>query len=213
MIDHGNASRQDRQPGSGFIAALDQSGGSTPRRSRAMASSDDAWSNDEEMFGLIHADAQPDHHLALLQRRQGDRRDPVRADDGRRGRRQAGAAGADRPRRGAVPQDRQGARGRGRRRPADEADARARRAARPRPRRTACSAPRCARSSTSPIRAASPRSSRSSSRSPSQILGHGLMPIIEPEVSIKSADRAAADAHPARRTAQGARRAARGRSR
>ena len=59
-------------------------------------------------------------------------------------------------------------------------------------------------------RRASPRSSRSSSRSRKQVLAHGMMPIIEPEVNIKSADRAAGDAHPARRDSQGARRDSRG---
>jgi fructose-bisphosphate aldolase class I len=41
--------------GQGFIAALDQSGGSTPGALKAYGVGDDAWSNDEEMFGLIHA--------------------------------------------------------------------------------------------------------------------------------------------------------------
>ena len=65
-----------------------------------------------------------DHHVARLHRRQGDRRDPVRTDHGRRDRRQADAAGAERPRRRALHQDRQGPRGRSRRRAADEADTR-----------------------------------------------------------------------------------------
>ncbi|MEM6914693.1 MAG: fructose bisphosphate aldolase [Pseudomonadota bacterium] len=38
----------------GFVAALDQSGGSTPKALKAYGVSDDAWSSDEEMFGLIH---------------------------------------------------------------------------------------------------------------------------------------------------------------
>ncbi|MEM8619019.1 MAG: fructose bisphosphate aldolase [Actinomycetota bacterium] len=38
----------------GFIAALDQSGGSTPKALRAYGVADDAWSNDDEMFDLIH---------------------------------------------------------------------------------------------------------------------------------------------------------------
>ena len=41
--------------GNGFIAALDQSGGSTPKALAGYGVSDDAWSSDEEMFGLIHA--------------------------------------------------------------------------------------------------------------------------------------------------------------
>ena len=38
----------------GFIAALDQSGGSTPKALRLYGIEEDAYSNDEEMFGLIH---------------------------------------------------------------------------------------------------------------------------------------------------------------
>lgn len=38
----------------GFIAALDQSGGSTPKALKGYGIEADAYSNDEEMFGLIH---------------------------------------------------------------------------------------------------------------------------------------------------------------
>src|SRR5215813_14393086 len=38
----------------GFIAALDQSGGSTPHALRAYGIKDDAWSNDEQMFAIVH---------------------------------------------------------------------------------------------------------------------------------------------------------------
>lgn len=38
----------------GFIAALDQSGGSTPGALRHYGIKDGAWSNDEEMFALVH---------------------------------------------------------------------------------------------------------------------------------------------------------------
>ncbi len=41
--------------GTGFIAALDQSGGSTPGALKAYGVGADAFSNDEEMYGLIHA--------------------------------------------------------------------------------------------------------------------------------------------------------------
>jgi fructose-bisphosphate aldolase class I len=41
--------------GEGFIAALDQSGGSTPKALTGYGLKDDAWSSDDEMFGLIHA--------------------------------------------------------------------------------------------------------------------------------------------------------------
>ena len=40
--------------GQGFIAALDQSGGSTPGALKAYGIGEDAFANDEEMFGLIH---------------------------------------------------------------------------------------------------------------------------------------------------------------
>lgn len=40
--------------GQGFIAALDQSGGSTPKALRGYGVPDDAWNGDEEMFAEIH---------------------------------------------------------------------------------------------------------------------------------------------------------------
>ncbi|WP_109356811.1 fructose bisphosphate aldolase [Sphingorhabdus sp. EL138] len=40
--------------GAGFIAALDQSGGSTPKALKGYGVSEDAYSNDDEMFALIH---------------------------------------------------------------------------------------------------------------------------------------------------------------
>ncbi|EJL28747.1 fructose bisphosphate aldolase [Novosphingobium sp. AP12] len=40
--------------GDGFIAALDQSGGSTPKALKGYGIEEGAWSNEEEMFGLIH---------------------------------------------------------------------------------------------------------------------------------------------------------------
>lgn len=40
--------------GQGFIAALDQSGGSTPKALRLYGIEEDAYTGDEEMFGLIH---------------------------------------------------------------------------------------------------------------------------------------------------------------
>ena len=40
--------------GNGFIAALDQSGGSTPKALKGYGIEEGAWSTDEEMFGLIH---------------------------------------------------------------------------------------------------------------------------------------------------------------
>jgi fructose-bisphosphate aldolase, class I len=38
----------------GFLAALDQSGGSTPKALTAYGIKEGAWSNDEEMFNLVH---------------------------------------------------------------------------------------------------------------------------------------------------------------
>ena len=38
----------------GFIAALDQRGGSTPKALGLYGISEDAWSNDDEMFDLVH---------------------------------------------------------------------------------------------------------------------------------------------------------------
>jgi fructose-bisphosphate aldolase class I len=43
------------ETGQGFIAALDQSGGSTPKALKGYGIEDGAWSSEEEMFGLIHA--------------------------------------------------------------------------------------------------------------------------------------------------------------
>lgn len=40
--------------GEGFIAALDQSGGSTPKALKGYGVEEGAWHSDEEMFGLIH---------------------------------------------------------------------------------------------------------------------------------------------------------------
>ncbi len=38
----------------GFVAALDQSGGSTPKALAAYGIGEDAWSSDEEMFDIVH---------------------------------------------------------------------------------------------------------------------------------------------------------------
>jgi fructose-bisphosphate aldolase class I len=42
------------ESGQGFIAALDQSGGSTPKALKGYGIEEGAWASDEEMFGLIH---------------------------------------------------------------------------------------------------------------------------------------------------------------
>src|SRR2546428_1045529 len=41
--------------GSGFVAALDQSGGSTPKALQLYGIGEDAFSDDDEMFALMHA--------------------------------------------------------------------------------------------------------------------------------------------------------------
>src|SRR4051794_29824753 len=53
MTDEAMMSKIER--GDGFIAALDQSGGSTPKALKGYGIEDGAWGSDEEMFGLIHA--------------------------------------------------------------------------------------------------------------------------------------------------------------
>jgi fructose-bisphosphate aldolase class I len=45
---------QKMQTQPGFIAALDQSGGSTPNALRLYGIKDGAWSNEDEMFALVH---------------------------------------------------------------------------------------------------------------------------------------------------------------
>src|SRR5207248_6106401 len=49
------AQLQKMKTGKGFIAALDQSGGSTPKALRLYGIPEDRYSNDEEMFELMHA--------------------------------------------------------------------------------------------------------------------------------------------------------------
>src|SRR4030095_10118800 len=45
---------QNMQTYPGFIAALDQSGGSTPNALRLYGITEGAWSNEEEVFALVH---------------------------------------------------------------------------------------------------------------------------------------------------------------
>ena len=42
------------QSGAGFIAALDQSGGSTPKALKLYGVEEDAYSGDAEMFDMVH---------------------------------------------------------------------------------------------------------------------------------------------------------------
>ncbi|BBB11983.1 fructose-1,6-bisphosphate aldolase [Sphingopyxis sp. FD7] len=56
LMTTANAEMLDQiKSGQGFIAALDQSGGSTPKALKGYGIGEDAFSNDEEMFALIHA--------------------------------------------------------------------------------------------------------------------------------------------------------------
>src|SRR5437868_15465858 len=54
MIMNASEMAQKIKTGDGFIAALDQSGGSTPKAIAGYGIDEGAWSSDEEMFGLIH---------------------------------------------------------------------------------------------------------------------------------------------------------------
>lgn len=49
-----NKQIQKMREGKGFIAALDQSGGSTPKALAGYGVQEDAYSNEEEMFDLVH---------------------------------------------------------------------------------------------------------------------------------------------------------------
>ncbi len=49
-----NKQLEQIETGKGFIAALDQSGGSTPKALATYGISSDSYSNDEEMFNLVH---------------------------------------------------------------------------------------------------------------------------------------------------------------
>ena len=51
MNDHQLEKIRDRD---GFIAALDQSGGSTPKALRLYGIGEDVWSGDDEMFSIVH---------------------------------------------------------------------------------------------------------------------------------------------------------------
>ena len=50
-----DAQRKKMGEADGFIAALDQSGGSIPKALGLYGVSSESWSNDEEMFDLVHA--------------------------------------------------------------------------------------------------------------------------------------------------------------
>lgn len=54
MADRHDVMMAQMTSGAGFIAALDQSGGSTPGALKAYGVPEGSWSTDEEMFALIH---------------------------------------------------------------------------------------------------------------------------------------------------------------
>ena len=109
--------------GKGFIAALDQSGGSTPK-ALGLWHRKDAWTTDEEMFALIH-----DMRARIIKSPAftGDKVIGAilfeRTMDGDIDGKPAPAYPVGEQGRGALPEDRQGPGRRGRRRAADEADA------------------------------------------------------------------------------------------
>jgi fructose-bisphosphate aldolase class I len=53
-LGHSEQQRQKIKTQPGFIAALDQSGGSTPGALRTYGMKENAWSNEEEMFAIVH---------------------------------------------------------------------------------------------------------------------------------------------------------------
>ena len=111
----------------GFIAALDQSGGSTPKALRLYGISDDCLLDRSRDVRPGPCDADPHHHQPQLRWQPHPRRHPLRDDHGPRHRRHGlgrvpveGQAGR------ALPEGRPGPRRRGRRRSGDEAHARPR---------------------------------------------------------------------------------------
>ena len=66
----------------GFIAALDQSGGSTPGALKLYGIKDDAWSNEDEMFAIVHQMRTRIITSPALQRRSDSWRDSLREHHG-----------------------------------------------------------------------------------------------------------------------------------
>src|SRR3954470_16484408 len=54
MLSPKNEQLQIMKARPGFIAALDQSGGSTPGALRLYGIKEDSWSNEEEMYAIVH---------------------------------------------------------------------------------------------------------------------------------------------------------------
>jgi fructose-bisphosphate aldolase class I len=53
-MDNNTVQLQQMRANPGFVAALDQSGGSTPKALVSYGIKEDAWSNEAEMFALVH---------------------------------------------------------------------------------------------------------------------------------------------------------------
>ncbi len=176
----------------GFIAALDQSGGSTPKALRGYGIDEDAYANDEEMFALIH---EMRSRIITSPRFSGDKVLGAilfeRTMDGEAGGKQVPAALWDK---GVVPflKVDKGLEG--------EADGV--QMMKPMPGldellQRAKAKGVFGTKERSVINQASPTGIAAIVKQQfevaEQILSHGLMPIIEPEVNIKSADRAQSD--------------------
>src|ERR1700758_1289174 len=53
-MDHHTLQLQQMRTNPGFVAALDQSGGSTPKALASYGIDENAWSSEAEMFALVH---------------------------------------------------------------------------------------------------------------------------------------------------------------
>ena len=119
-----------QQPG--FIAALDQSGGSTPKALKLYGLGEDCYSNDDEMFSVVH---EMRTRIVTSPSFNGDRIMGAILFENTMDREIDGIPSAqylwEKKKRGAVSQGRQGARGRRKRGAAHEADAWSRRPAGP----------------------------------------------------------------------------------
>ena len=179
--------------GAGFIAALDQSGGSTPKALKLYGIPEDAYSGDEQMFDLVH---EMRTRIITSPAFDGDRIMGAILFEMTMDREIEGRPSADYlwNVKGVVPflkidkglADETG------RRADDEADARPRRPAGPRGRPTASSAPR-RRSVIKLPGAGLDAVVEQQFEVGQQVLAKGLVPIIEPEVDINSPRKAEAE--------------------
>ncbi len=82
------AAKIRNQPG--FIAALDQSGGSTPKALKLYGVEENTYSGEQQMMDLVHQMRTRIVTSPVVHRQAHRRRHPVRSDHGSRVRRQAG---------------------------------------------------------------------------------------------------------------------------